>query len=117
MMYKAKSVADYIAHHPKPVADKLKTLRKLVRECAPKAEESISYGMPGYKLNGVLVYFGGFANHLSLFATPSANIKFKKELAKFKTSKGTIQFPLYKPLPVGLIRKIITYRVKENRNK
>ncbi len=111
----AKTVAEYIGMLPKPVATKVKAMRKIVRETASKAEEKISYGMIGYKLNGkALVYLGGFTKHVSLFALPSGTAAFKKELAKYKSSKGTIQFPLDKPLPVGLIRKIVRYRVKEN---
>jgi uncharacterized protein YdhG (YjbR/CyaY superfamily) len=113
-----KTVPEYIEQFPKPIAAKLKALRKLIRENAKGADESISYGMPAYKLSKrPLVYFGGFANHVSLFATPSANVIFKKELAKYKTSKGTIQFPLDQALPLGLIRKIVRYRVKENLSK
>jgi uncharacterized protein YdhG (YjbR/CyaY superfamily) len=113
-----KTVPEYIAQFPKDVALKLKTMRKIIKEEGSKAVESISYGMPAYKLVGrPLVYFGGFADHVSLFATPSANVVFKKELAKYKTSKGTIQFPLDSALPIGLIRKIVRYRVKENLTK
>lgn len=113
-----KSVADYIAQFPSPIASKLKTIRNIIREVARDAVESISYGMPAYKLAGrPLVYFGGFAVHVSLFATPSANVAFKKELAKYKTSKGTIQFPLDSALPVGLIRKIVKFKVAENQPK
>jgi uncharacterized protein YdhG (YjbR/CyaY superfamily) len=111
----AKTVAEYIGMFPSPVATRLKTMRKIARETATKAEEKISYGMIGYKLNGkALVYLGGFAKHVSLFALPSGTAAFKKELVKYKTSKGTIQFPLDAPLPIGLIRKIVRYRVKEN---
>lgn len=80
------------------------------------AEEVISYGLPGYKLNGPLVYFGGFKNHVSIFATASQRVakKFAKELAPYQRSKGTIQFKLDEPLPVELIRKIVKERVLEN---
>jgi|SRR5688572_32463987 len=117
-MKAAGSVAEYIGMFPKTVAARLKTMRKIVRETSSKAEEKISYGMIGYKLNGkALVYLGGFANHVSLFALPSGTKAFQKELSDYKTSKGTIQFRLDKPLPVGLIRKIVRYRVKENTTK
>ena len=90
-------------------------MRKIVRETSSKADESIRYGMIGYKLNGkALVYLGGFTKHVSLFALPAATRAFQKELSEYKTSKGTIQFRLDEPLPVGLIRKIVRYRVKEN---
>jgi uncharacterized protein YdhG (YjbR/CyaY superfamily) len=111
------SVNDYLKAQP-PSARKLLTqLRKLIRELAPDAEESISYSMPAYKLNGPLVYFGAFAKHYSLFAMPTTQIKFKDKLKDYHTSKGTIQFSYDQPLPEKLIREIVTFRVKENREK
>ena len=109
-----KTVDLYISSFPPSVAKKLETIRSIVKKSAKGVEEKVSYGMAGYKLNGVLVYFGGFKDHVSLFAMPSAVKAFKKDLKDFKTSKGTIQFPLDKPLPTTLIKKIVTYRVKEN---
>ncbi|HEY6955575.1 MAG TPA: DUF1801 domain-containing protein, partial [Flavisolibacter sp.] len=84
-------------------------------EAAPTAEETISYGMPAYKLNGVLVYFGGFKNHCSFFPGGNALIEeFREDLKAYKTSKGTIQFPLNEPVPVGLIKRMVKAKVKKN---
>jgi uncharacterized protein YdhG (YjbR/CyaY superfamily) len=111
-----KTVDEYINRAAPPAQEKLKEFRAIVRELAPKVSESISYGMPAYKLNGPLVYFGAFKNHVSLFATASRRVaeKFAKELEPYKKSKGTIQFPLDEPLPTSLIRKIVNERVLEN---
>lgn len=110
-----KNVSAYIATFPKETAAKLTALRALVQKSAPKAEEKIAYGMPAYKLAGrPLVYFAAFKKHIGFFPTPSAVEYFKKELVGYKTSKGTIQFPLDKPLPLPLIKKIVLFRVKEN---
>ena len=93
-------------------------LRDIIRSTAPKAEEYIGYQMPAYKLHGPLVYFGGFKNHCSLFpASKNILAQFKDELADYKTSTGTLQFSLSKPLPVTLIKKIIRSRVKENEER
>lgn len=86
----------------------------MIRSAVPgEATETISYGIPCFKLNGCLVWFAGFANHCSLFPTSSLITAFKKELKNFHTSKGTIQFPLEKPLPVALVRKIVKARVAQ----
>lgn len=90
-------------------------IRKIIRQTAPGAEESISYQMPSYKLNGILVYFAAFAHHCSLFpASTTVLDEFREELASFKTSKGTIQFTVDHPLPEALVRKIIKARLREN---
>lgn len=114
---KYTTVDEYIAMFPIEVQIKLKKMRELIKKAAPKAEESISYGMPAYKLNGPLVYFGGFKDHIGFFAVPSGIAAFKDELVGYKTSKGTIQFPLEKPLPSLLITRIVKFRVKENLEK
>lgn len=114
----AISIEEYISREPEAVQEKLKQFRALVKELAPLAEERISYGMPGYFYYGALVYFGAFKNHVSLFGTASGVIKkFAKELEGYKMSKGTIQFPLDKPLPLELIKKMVRERVKENELK
>jgi uncharacterized protein YdhG (YjbR/CyaY superfamily) len=114
-----QNVEDYIAQASLKARPKLIRFRSIIKELAPQAEESISYGMPAYKLNGPLVYFGAFKDHVSLFATASQGVKdkFAKELNKFKTSKGTIQFPLDSSLPVELIKNIVKLRVEENEAK
>ena len=114
---KFKSVDHYIDYFPKQQKDALQEIRKAIQQAAPKAEEVLSYNMPAYKLNGMLVYFAGFKNHVSLFPTSSGIAAFKKELAAYEGSKGTVRFPLGSSLPLNLIRKIVKYRVKENETK
>lgn len=112
-MKKPKNVHAYIISRPKSAQPKLIQLRQIINKIIPHTTESISYGMPCYKFNGqVLTYFGGFKDHVSLFPRPKAIIVFKKELKKYQTSKGTIQFALDKPLPLGLIKKIIRFNLK-----
>ena len=95
----------------------LEQLRAIIRKAAPDAEEVISYQMPAYKLNGMLVYFAAHTKHIGLYPTNSGIAAFENELKEFKTSKGAVQFPLSKPLPIKLIEKIVRFRVKENLNK
>lgn len=112
----AKNVDAYIKAAPVEVRAKLVQLRKIVRTLAPRAEEGISYGMPYYKLNGALVGFAAFKNHIGFF--PGAIVKeFEKELAGYETAKGTVRFPLEKPLPVTLIRKLISASKARNKAK
>jgi uncharacterized protein YdhG (YjbR/CyaY superfamily) len=107
------TVADYIESYPAPVRDILKKLRAVIRTAAPQAVEKIGYGMPGYYLNGPLVYFAAHTAHIGFYALPGAIKAFAKELAGYRTSKGAIQFPLDRPLPVGLVRKMIAFRIAE----
>jgi len=116
-MQEFTTVDAYIAAQPPERQSKLKQLRKIILKAAPKAEESISYGMPAYKLHGPLAYFANFKNHYSLFAMPAAVDVFKEELAGYETSKGTIRLPHDKPLPAKLISDIIRFRVKQNEEK
>ena len=109
-----RDIDEYIKLASKETQPYLRQLRALVRKSAPAAKEAISYGIPTYKLNGNLVHFGAFKDHVSFFPTSSGVNAFKKELSKYRISKGTIQFPLDKPLPLGLIKKIVSFRVKEN---
>jgi uncharacterized protein YdhG (YjbR/CyaY superfamily) len=89
-------------------------LRKVIKEAAPEADEKISYRMPSYALNGPLVYFAAFKDHISLFPTGSPMEGFKEDLSKYRTAKGTLQFPLDKPMPYDLIGRIVKFRVAEN---
>ena len=89
----------------------------MIRDSAPNAEEAISYQMPTFKLNGNLVCFAAFKNHIGFYPKPSVIETFGKELSNYKVSKGTIRFPLDKPIPFDLVRKIVKYRVKENLEK
>lgn len=107
----------YISEFPMETKRLLEQMRTLIRTVAPDAEECICYGMPAYKLKGMLVYFAGYGKHIGFYPTASGVREFKKDLSSYKTSKGAIQFPLVKSLPVQLITKIVTFRVKENLQK
>lgn len=109
-----KNVDEYIETFPKETQNYLKQMRTAIKKAAPKAEEGISYKMPSYKLNGVLVYFAGYAKHIGFYATPTGHEQFKKELSVYREGKGSVQFPLDEPLPIALITKIVKFRVKEN---
>lgn len=113
-MKQYSTVDEYIASAPKEAREKLRDIRQVIQRYAPQAQEKLSYGMPYFSLNGRLVYFGAFKDHISLFPMASGIEPFKKELEGFDTSKGTIQFPLNKPLPLPLIQKIVKFRVQEN---
>lgn len=94
------------------VRRRLEVMREIVRDTAPGARESISYGMPAYKLNGKpLVYFAGFPHHIGFYATPNGHEAFKEEFAPYKQGKGSVQFPHDEPLPVELIRRVVEYRL------
>jgi len=117
-MKKPTSVDEYISSYPKETQKLLEQIRATIKGVAPDAEEVISYMMPGYKLNGMLVWFAGFKNHIGFYPRGSSAIEaFKKELTGYKTSKGAIQFPKDKPMPIALIKKMVKYRVKENFGK
>jgi uncharacterized protein YdhG (YjbR/CyaY superfamily) len=109
-----KSIDEYIAGFPKDVKGILEKIRMTIREAAPNAEETISYQMPAFKLNGYLVYFAAFKNHIGFYPMPSGIEKFKKELSVYEGAKGSVKFPLDKPIPFSLISKIVKFRVKEN---
>jgi uncharacterized protein YdhG (YjbR/CyaY superfamily) len=109
-----KTMDEYIASFPKDVQDILKSLRRVIKESAPQAEEAISYGIPTFKLNGNLVHFAAFKNHIGFYPTSSPIAAFKKDLSPYELSKGTVRFPIDRPIPFGLVKKIVRYRVKEN---
>lgn len=113
-----KTIDEYIAKQQENIREILEELRRTIKESAPKAEEAISYGMPAFKLNGNLVYFAAWKNHIGFYpGDSSANEAFKKELSPYKTSKGAIQFPLNKPIPLDVVKKIVKFRVKENESR
>ena len=114
---KNPDVDRYIAGFPDNVRELLMQLRAAVREAAPEAEEVISYQMPAYRLQGMLVYFAGYKNHIGFYPTSSGIKAFKQELSAYKGAKGTVQFPLDKPLPLDIIKKIVAFRVAENLQK
>lgn len=107
----------YIANSPKNVQVILEKVRATIRKAAPKAEETINYGIPTFTLAGNLVHFAGFKSHIGFYPTPSGIEKFKAELSKYEGAKGSVKFPLDKPIPYTLIGKIVKFRVKENLEK
>jgi uncharacterized protein YdhG (YjbR/CyaY superfamily) len=112
---KPNNIDQYIAGFSKETQDILEQVRAIIKKAAPDAEESISYAMPAFRLyQHELLYFAAFKNHIGFYALPSGNDAFKEELSHYKTGKGSIQFPLNKPMPLGLITKIVEFRVQEN---
>jgi uncharacterized protein YdhG (YjbR/CyaY superfamily) len=108
------SIDEYIKSFPNDVQVILEKIRQTIRDSAPEAIETISYQMPTFKLRGKnLVHFAGYKNHVGFYPTPSGIVAFEKELSKYRTGKGTIQFKLDQPLPFDLIRKVVVARVKE----
>ena len=114
---KPHDIDKYIAGFTKEKQKLLKQLRYTIRKAAPKAQETISYGMPAFKQDGMLVYFAAWKDHIGFYPTSSGIKAFKNDLSAFKVSKGTVQFPLDKPIPTGLVTKIVKFRVKENLEK
>ena len=109
-----KNIDDYIAGFPAEVREILEKIRSTIRKAAPDAKETINYGIPTFTLNGNLVHFAGFKGHIGFYPTPSGIEKFKEELSVYEGAKGSVQFPLDKRMPFGLISKIVKFRVKEN---
>jgi uncharacterized protein YdhG (YjbR/CyaY superfamily) len=109
-----KSIDEYILQFPPEIQEILETLRKVIKESAPEAEEKISYQMPTFVLHGNLVHFAAYKNHIGFYPTPSGIDEFKEELSEYKGAKGSIQFPIEKPLPYELISKIVKFRAAEN---
>ncbi|HWQ21353.1 MAG TPA: DUF1801 domain-containing protein [Clostridia bacterium] len=104
----------YIAQFPDEVQERLRTLRKIIRQAAPEAVERISYRMPTFVLHGNLVHFAAFKNHIGLYPAPSGVDAFIAELSAYRSGKGSIQFPMDRPLPAELIGRIVRFRVAEN---
>ena len=109
-----KTIDEYIASSPKDVQAILKKIRETVKKAAPDAEETINYGIPTFTLKGNLVHFAAFKTHIGFYPTPSGIEKFKKELSVYEGAKGSVKFPLDKPIPYALITRIVKFRVKEN---
>ena len=107
----------YIRMFPPEVQVMLSSLRQTIREAAPEAEETISYQMPTFKQNGALVHFAAYKKHIGFYPTPSGIEAFKEELSAYERSKGTVRFPLDKPLPLDLVSEIVKFRVRENLEK
>ena len=115
---KPTDIDGYIAGFPNNIQKVLQQVRTAIKKAAPGAEETISYAIPAFTYKGrILVYFAGFKNHISLYPAPRGNEAFKKDLSFYKGGKGTVQFPLDKPIPLSLITKIVKFRAKENSEK
>jgi uncharacterized protein YdhG (YjbR/CyaY superfamily) len=113
-MKQYKNIDEYISNYPKDIQVLLEKMRQTIKKAAPQATEAIAYGLATFKLNGNLVHFGGFQNHIGFYPTPKGIEAFKKELEPYQGGKGTIKFPLDKPIPFDLVTKIVQLRVKEN---
>lgn len=107
----------YIADFPQEIQAILEEIRNIIKHAAPEAKEKISYQMPTFTLNGNLLHFAAYKNHIGLYPLPSGVEEFKEELAAYKTSTGSIQFPLDQPIPYDLIRRIAIFRVEENETR
>lgn len=115
---KPTNIDEYIAGFPKETQIILEKMRTTIKKLVPESEETISYGMPAFKLHGkALVYFAGYKHHIGFYATPTGHKEFKKELSIYKQGKGSVQFPLDKPMPYDLIKRIVKFRVAENNQK
>ena len=109
-----QTIDEYILMFPQDIQELLETLRQTIQEAAPGAEETISYQIPTFRLNGNLVHFAAFRNHIGFYPTPSGIETFREELSIYGSAKGSVKFPLTRPLPVDLVRKIVRFRVQEN---
>ncbi|MDY0235240.1 MAG: DUF1801 domain-containing protein [Gudongella sp.] len=112
-----KTIDRYIIQFPNEIQVILQELRAVIKEVAPEAKEKISYKIPTFYLNGNLVYFAAYKNHIGFYPTPGGIDAFENELSAYKRAKGSVQFPIDKPLPLDLIRKIVLYRVEDNLNR
>lgn len=113
----AANIDEYIAGCPKEVQDVLEKLRATIKKAAPEAKETINYAIPTFSLEGNLVHFAAFKNHIGFYPAPSGIAAFKKELSVYEGAKGSVQFPMDKPLPLSLVTRIVKFRVKENLEK
>lgn len=113
----AANIDEYIAGFPEETQEILELVRATIQKAAPDATEAISYAIPTFKLNGNLVHFAAFKTHIGFYPAPTGGEAFKKELSVYKTGKGSVQFPIDEPMPLGLITRIVKFRVKENMEK
>jgi uncharacterized protein YdhG (YjbR/CyaY superfamily) len=114
MAQQYKSIDEYIKTFPPDVQSILEKIRQTIREAAPEAKEVISYQMPAFKLNSILAYFAAHKSHIGFYPTASGIAAFREELSAYQWSKGAVQFPLEKPIPLDLIKRLVEFRVKEN---
>ena len=115
--YKSILVDEYISRQVPEVQEKLESIRNAIFEVAPEAKEKISYGMPAYDYNGILVYYATYKNHIGFYPASNGIEVFKDRIKGYKTSKGTIQFPMNESLPLDLIKEIVAFRLSENISK
>jgi len=111
------SIDEYLNGFPENIREILHQVRKTIQNAAPDAEEKISYGIPTFVQNGILVHFAAFKNHIGFYALPSGHAEFNEKLSKYKMGKGSVQFPLSEPMPLDLIAEITRFRVAENLSK
>jgi uncharacterized protein YdhG (YjbR/CyaY superfamily) len=114
MAQRYKSIDEYIKTFPPDIQNILEKIRQIIRKAAPEAKEVISYQMPAFRLNGILVYFAAHKNHIGFYPTASGIAAFKEELSSYQWSKGAVQFPFDKSIPFDLLKRIVELRVKEN---
>jgi uncharacterized protein YdhG (YjbR/CyaY superfamily) len=114
---KPTTIDEYIARFPRDIQARLEEVRSTIKKAAPAAKETIKYAIPTFTQNGNLVFFAAFKNHVGFYPAPSGMKEFEKELSVYKTGKGSVQFPLDKPMPINLITKIVKWRVKETSEK
>jgi len=114
---KPDTIDEYIDAYPKDIQKLLKQVKTAIKKAAPGAEEVISYSMPAFKLNGLLVWFAAHTHHIGFYPKASGIEHFKKEITKYKSSKGAVQFPVNEPLPIALITEIVKFRANENLQK
>ncbi|MBI4927521.1 MAG: DUF1801 domain-containing protein [Anaerolineae bacterium] len=111
------NIDEYIATFPEDIQQILRQMRAVIHAAAPEAEEAISYAMPTFKLNGNLVHFAAFKNHIGFYPTPSGTEAFQQQLSPYKAAKGSVQFPLNQPIPYDLVTQIVKFRVQETQAK
>lgn len=111
------NINEYISEFPEEIKALLEQMRETIQQAAPGAKEAIKYGLPTFVLNGNLVHFAAFKNHIGFYPAPSGIDAFIEELAAYRTGKGTIQFPINQPIPFNLIKKVVEFRVMENLGK
>jgi uncharacterized protein YdhG (YjbR/CyaY superfamily) len=114
---KSKNIDDYISSFPAETQKILEQVRAEIKKTAPDAKETISYGIPTFTLKGNLVHFAAFRNHIGFYPAPSGITAFREELSSYENAKGSVKFPIDKPMPLDLIRKIVRFRIGENLEK
>jgi uncharacterized protein YdhG (YjbR/CyaY superfamily) len=112
-----KDIDDYISRYPADVQELLQKMRRTIHKAAPKATETIGYGIPAFRLDGMLVWFAAFKSHIGFYPGAGAIKEFKQELSAYKAAKGSVQFPLDQPLPLALVSHIVKFRVQQNLGK